>query len=190
MQIIPFHPENFKKIQAHMQKGLPVILPTDTCYGFSGYITSEYAISLTERIKGRENKPFLILVENLSTMQKFGNTHLLSESFLQESSVPTTFLLQKTKKVPSTYFPAFQEIGIRIPDSFPPLIGFLHFLAEPIFSTSANFTGRAPLYTEESVIMHFSQFPEILFATIGDLPEIAPSSIIRVLSDLEIEKIR
>ncbi len=191
MQIIPFHPENFSKIIAHVNAGLPTILPTDTCYGFSGSIFSEYAISLVERIKGRENKPFLILVKDLVDMSKFGNIkNIQSLEKIQKEGTPTTFLLPKTSAIPKEYFPDFPEIGIRVPIHFPPLLGLLNAYTKPLFSTSANISGFPAIYFESEIIKNFSDFPEILFATAGNLPVVPASSILRLKENGEVEKIR
>lgn len=188
MRVIPFHPEHFSEIFRHMDAQLPVILPTDTCYGFSGSIFSEYAIGLVERIKGRTEKPFLMLVENFEQMQRFSCAPFVSP--LETVEHPTTFLLPKSEAIPPHYFSNTSEVGIRIPSSFPPLIGFLHAYKNPVFSTSANKTTKPPLYLETDVIKEFGDYPELLFATAGDLPFVPPSSVVRVTAEGLAEKIR
>ncbi len=192
MRTLPFLPQNFQEISDHLNSGLPIILPTETSYGFSGNIFSKTAIQTILRIKNRENKKnkaFLVLVDSFATLQNFSEISHLSEQNKEyikahsdafSTTPPTTFILPKnTQHHPALteYFPQFTNIGIRIPQ-YPPLIGFLKSHTHPLFSTSANLPGHAPLHKSEEIKMYFKHIPQLLFVDAGDLEKNPPSSII------------
>ena len=56
-----------------LKKGEIVIIPTDTVYGFSGIVDSNYKTDLKIReIKGRdENKPFIQLISSVEEIFKY-----------------------------------------------------------------------------------------------------------------------
>ncbi len=193
MRTLPFLPQHFLEISQHLNNGLPIILPTETSYGFSGNIFSPTAIHAVEHIKNRKNqknKAFLILVDSFQTLKDFADISELSQKnkdYIKEYSdifsqhKPTTFILKKNiKKHPflKQYYPNFLEIGIRIP-KYPPLIGFLKSHKTPLFSTSANLPNHAPLYTSEDIHKYFGHIPNLLFVDAGDLKKNPPSSIIK-----------
>lgn len=180
MKTIPFLPEHFQAIKNHLDAGYPIIFPTDTCYGFSGSIFSSGAISIVEKIKGRSEKPFLMLCHSFQDVQNYADAQYITKEWQNKAlTEPTTFLLKKHSSFPNNYFPDFPEIGIRIP-LYLPLLGFLQFYDAPIFSTSANFSGEDEIYTEEEIIKNFQNYPHLLFVTAGDLPKNKPSSIVRI----------
>lgn len=179
MKTIPFLPHHFIEIKQHMERGFPIIFPTETCYGFSGDIFSLQAILSVEKIKQRIDNPFLILVEDIKMMGKYGkleNKNLIQELSEEKS---TSFILPKTKQIPSFFFPNWKEIGIRIPQ-YNPLIGFLSFYKKPIFSTSCNITAFPPLYNSNKIKKTFANIPNLLFCDVGDLEINNPSRIIKI----------
>lgn len=188
MKTLPFLPHHFAEIKEHLQKGYPVIFPTETCYGFSGDVFSQSAMHFVESIKKRKNNPFLILVKNIEQMQKYArvtNTEIIKK-YSEEKS--TSFILPKTEKIPDFFFPTFSEIGIRIP-KYNPLIGFLSFYKSPIFSTSCNISGFAPLYNSKKIQKIFGDTPNLLFCDAGNIEMNPPSRIIKI-SNETIEIIR
>ena len=193
MRTLAFLPQHFAEISKHLNSGLPIILPTETSYGFSGNIFSHTAIHAVESIKNRNNdnkKAFLILTDSFQTLQNFADISQLSDNnkeyIKQHSNIfskntPTTFILKKNIKKHfflKNYFPNFTEIGIRVP-KYPPLIGFLQSHKNPLFSTSANISNHAPLYKSEDIQKYFNAIPNLLFVDAGDLEKNPPSSIIR-----------
>jgi L-threonylcarbamoyladenylate synthase len=189
VKTINFHPENFKEIFHFLESGFSLILPTETSYGFSGSIESFSAKFTVESIKKRIDKPFIILVNSFEEISKFGKVKDLDLIKNLTKETPTTFLLEKTKEVPKNYFPNFKNIAIRIP-SFKPLLGFLNYYKKPIFSTSANFTGENPIYKHDEIIEKFSKFPELVFASSGDLPFNKPSRILEINNENKVNVIR
>ena len=183
MRILTFSPENFPQFISHLNAGLPLIFPTDTSYGFSGDPFCESVVKRVEEIKGRQKKPFLLLVADQKHMEEYGDTSPLQpEHFFNAKTVPTTFLLPKTSILQkSSFFPDFQEIGLRIP-VFPLLQEFLTPYAKLIFSTSANFSGEPPIFTTAGIVEKFSSLPDVLFADFGNLPVSPPSLILHIQS--------
>ncbi len=193
MRTIPFLPQHFREISEHLNRGLPIIIPTETSYGFSGNIFSHTAIHAVELIKNRnkqKQKAFLMLVDSFQTLQEFTDISALSsenQKYIEENSQilsqhkPTTFILKKNIKIHpflQNYFSDFSEIGIRIPQ-YAPLIGFLKSHKTPIFSTSANLAQHSPIYKSEDIQKYFKHIPNILFVDAGDLDKNPPSSIIK-----------
>ncbi len=192
MRIVDFLPENFLDIQAHLERGDPVIFPTESSYGFSGRLDNPRVVGRVERIKKRQGKAFLCLVDSYQKMSILADISNISEDLIEESEkTPTTFLLPKSQKFLEKYpefFPEFERIGIR-KALYKPLQGFLAFYQKPVFSTSVNFSGEAPLFTEAKVREKFSQYRDILFVSAGDLPENSPSQIFYV-ENSGVKKIR
>lgn len=191
MKTIKFLPENFKSIIHHISRGLPVIIPTETCYGFSGDIFSFGAIQRVEEIKGRQDKPFLILVSSLDAIEEYACIPQGKRELIHSLSAekPTSFVLPKTSTFPLHYFPDFPEVGIRV-CRYKPLLGFFKIFSSPLFSTSANKTGFPEIYTPEEIQKYFGNIPDILFVDAGILPKNKPSRIIRVPLEGEIEILR
>ena len=183
MRTIDFLPENFPEIRAHIERGNPVIFPTESSYGFSGDISESRVIRRVEKIKNRKNKSFICLVPEFSEMQKYTapeNFSYIPEELLEKAhKSPISFLLKKSENFPQSFFPSFEKVGIR-KTLYKPLQGFLTYYGSPIFSTSANFSGEAPIYKEALIREKFQKFRDILFVSAGNLPENPPSEIINV----------
>lgn len=189
MKIIPFLPEYFTEISDHLHSGFPVIFPTETCYGFSGNITSSLAVSRVEKIKKRKNKAFLVLAHSFSHISPYADISSIPLEWKEKSEkIPLSFLVKKKEKCPVSYFSDFPEIAFRVP-LYPPLLGFLQFHKIPIFSTSVNISGFSPLYTEEEICSEFGKNTQILFVSVGDLPRNPPSELVRFGID-GVEKLR
>lgn len=183
MKTIDFLPENFPEMKAHIERGNPIIFPTESSYGFSGSIFDPRAIRRTEKIKNRSDKSFICLVPEFSEMKAYTspeNFKQIPEQLLRQAEeYPTTFLLNKSENFPERFFSDFEKVGIR-KTLYKPLQGFLSYYGKPIFSTSANFSGQAPLYHEAQIREKFQKFRDILFVSVGDLDENPPSQIINV----------
>lgn len=183
MRTIDFLPENFREIRAYIERGNPVIFPTESSYGFSGSITNPQVLRRVEKIKKRENKSFICLVPEFSDIKTYTDPENFSEipaSLMREAEEkPTTFLLKKSENFPNIFFPTFEKVGIR-KTLYKPLQGFLSYYGKPLFSTSANFSGQPPIYTEQGIQENFEKYRDILFISVGNLEENPPSQIINV----------
>lgn len=190
MQILSFLPENFPLIKAHLKRGNVVIFATESSYGISGDIFIPRSIRRAEQIKKRniqekqdeknEKKTFLCIVPEFSDMDKWADTSCITNEMKDEAEkIPTTFLLPKKKDFPAFFSPGFKKVGIR-KTLYKPLQGFLHFYGSPLFSTSANFSGNPPIYSEKVIEETFRKYKDILFVKSGNLPINPPSQIIDV----------
>ncbi len=183
MKIIPFLPEHFPLIKKYIENGNPVILPTESSYGFSGDIRITRAVTRVEKIKQRDGKAFLCLVSSYDDFKKYckqESIDRISSSLKNEiEDSPTSLLLEKNNIFPSSFFPSFDKIGIR-KTLYKPLQGFLTYYGHALFSTSANISGKLPLYNEKEIIETFQGFRDILFVSAGDLEKNPPSKIIDV----------
>ncbi len=189
MKKLSFLPENFKHISQHLNAGLPVIFPTETCYGFSGNINSITSVLTVEKIKKRKNKAFLILDSSFEKISEYADITNIPQEWRKKSlTTPISFLLPKKENFIDSFFPSFPEVAVRVP-VYLPLIGFLQFHKTPIFSTSCNIAGFPPLYNEREVIKQFSHHSQLLFVSAGNLPINPPSQLIKIKNDT-IEKLR
>jgi len=183
MKTIDFLPENFRDIKSHLDRGNPVIFPTESSYGFSGNIEDIRAITRVEKIKNRKGKSFICLVPEFSDICRYADPENFSDipdNILKEAQdSPITFLLKKSEFFPKVFFPSFEKVGIR-KTLYRPLQGFLSYYGKALFSTSANFSGEAPIYKANHVQEKFQKFRDILFVSAGNLPENPPSQIINV----------
>lgn len=161
------HPECLKQSIQVIKAGGIAILPCDTIYGLVGL--APYADSRLRQIKGRsEDKPFLILIKDISWLKEFSPLSLPA-ALKPFWPGPLTII-----------FPGYQgeKIGLRIP-SDPFLQNLLTALNHPIYSTSVNLAGEPPLNEIAKIIQGFAAKVDLIVDT-GDLGGRQASTIIDI----------
>lgn len=126
-----------------LNDGLVIGVPTDTVYGLSSL--TEYGEKIYE-VKNRDRAKKLVTI--------------LSD--VSQINVTNQILLDKMKEVwPGPVTLIFDYEGemtsFRIPDE-PNLLNLINKLGKPIYTTSANISGKEPCLTRNEFI---SEFPEI-----------------------------
>lgn len=128
-----------------------VIMPTDTIYGIVAKANRENALKIYD-MKGRNyNKPFLILVSDITMLKKYSCSITELEMSLINKFLPgpLTIILKKNN-IDDVITANNDTIGIRIPDD-KLLIDIIKKLDCPLISTSANISGEE-IITECSML--------------------------------------
>lgn len=173
-------PTAFQKAAIVLKNSGLVMHPTETCYGFAVDIGNEKALSKLFRIKGREKgKPLSILVDSLEMAQQYG---IFSDKALELARKywpgPLTLVVPKGSDF----------VGIRFSDN-EFCIAMVREFGKPVITTSANVSGKEPLYRVD-----LEQFGELadeidLIIDGGELPENKPSTVMKVMGD-EVQVLR
>lgn len=178
MDIFPFSEEFFPTFSSSLTEGKVIILPTETSYGFSCNAFSTRGLEFVEFLKGRTQKPFIILFPDFTEAEKFVFLPpLFNEYFLRSKNEPISLLLKKRDTFPKNFFPQESHVAIRVPTSFL-LRKFLKEHNSPIISTSANRTGEPPLFDPKKIVETFGKEENLLLANGGLLPKRNPSLLI------------
>jgi L-threonylcarbamoyladenylate synthase len=141
------------------------IIPCDTIYGLVGTVPgSEERI---RRIKGRgEDKPFLQLVAGADWVARL-------------AAAPIPASLEKHWPGPLTVIlPGLGggTVALRVPDSLF-LRELLSAMDMPVYSTSVNRAGQAPLWRIADIVEGFEDDVDLVMDA-GDLPGAVPSTIV------------
>ena len=162
-------PEGFRSLVRVLASGGVAIAPGDTMYGLVG-VAPDSGERIRE-IKGRgEDKPFLRLLPDPSWVVK-----------LSPLAVPAR-LLRYWPGPLTLVFPAYAggTVALRVPDS-PFLRELLEAVGSPLYSTSVNRAGSAPLQTVEEMRNAFEDLVDLIYDA-GDLAPGPPSTLVDVTS--------
>ncbi len=160
-------PDAFPALVRTLREGRPAIAPGDTMYGIIG-IAPE-ADNAIRALKGRgEDKPFLLLLRDASWLAR-----------LSDSSLPRS--LERYWPGPLTVVFAARAggtVAVRVPDS-PFLARLLDAVGKPLFSTSVNRSGSAPLTSIEDICREFERDVALIYDG-GDAAPRPPSTLVDV----------
>jgi L-threonylcarbamoyladenylate synthase len=164
MRTIRFSSENFLYVSRYLRSGRIAILPTDTLPGFSVDPENQRGVSSLSHLKGRPpKKPFLLLLPNIEMAQSVCQFSLLTQKIAARFwPGPLTLLLPRRLGALPHFFPAEDELAIRIPGE-KEVINFLRIFERPIVSTSINVSGCPPLISRGEILSVFGK-QNILFA--------------------------
>jgi L-threonylcarbamoyladenylate synthase len=175
--IIPRHPptESARLAAEAVNAGGVVLIPTDTCYGLSADAAAAEAIRRGEKLKGREGKPFNVLLKDVAALEQVAAP--LPPCFERLRGVlvpgPLTLVVRSEK----LSFSSDGTLAVRVPkDEF--LEAVLEKIRQQgIISTSANPSGGAEPYALEDVTKAILRGVD-LSVDAGRLPPTPPSSIL------------
>jgi len=143
-------------LQVLLETGGTFIFPTDTVYGIGGGPWDERALAQVRRMKGRPaSQPFTLHLSSIEAIERFAHVDERMRRVLARFLPgPITFILPATKDAPpATVLKG--KVGIRVPAH--PFFGFImRELDRPLFGTSVNRAGEAPLDSIEMMIEQFS----------------------------------
>jgi len=164
-----------KKLAEALKCGKIAIYPTGTCYGIGCGLTHEDAVWRIFEIKSRKkSQPLSVVAASKEMIAEFAvldeKTERLIDSFMPG---PLTLLLERSDKVPS-WFPG-EKIGIRVPEN-KTARKLSELVGEPIISTSANYSGKEPIYSSEKAITEFGKSVDIIVDA-GSLEINAPTTV-------------
>ena len=175
-----------------LQHGGIILYPTDTIWGIGCDATNSNAIKKIYQLKNREEKKsMIILLAHKSDIKNY----VLHPSkkiidFLAEQKKPTTAIFEKAINLPGDIVNSDGSIAIRIvKDEFCKIL--LQRLQKPLVSTSANISGDASPGNFEMISAKIKNGVDyIVQHRQNELKISQPSSIIKLNSAKEIEKIR
>jgi tRNA threonylcarbamoyl adenosine modification protein (Sua5/YciO/YrdC/YwlC family) len=171
-----------------LQSGKVIAGTTDTIFGLLANLTYESFLALNI-IKGREQKPYIILIKNADSLSHFvsirndsySNFHI--EKLIQQCwPGPLTLIFKAKADVPSFMKAADGTIALRVPKHE----GLQQLLAQKdgLFSTSANRAGQPPAKTIQELDEQIKQ--SINYAVIDkgyEQHEQFPSTILDCTTD-------
>src|SRR5688572_12498672 len=119
------------------------LLPTDTIYGFHALATDNVAIEKIAAIKGRDEKPFIVLSDSIEQAETIGarfspNARTVLQKYWPG---PLTAILLLEKTIAASR--GAKTIAVRVP-----ALEWLRELVRrtgPLASTSANRSGEPPM---------------------------------------------
>lgn len=135
-------PETVDLIYKCLMNGQVVVGSSDTVIGLLA-IANKAGSELLDRVKGRENKPYIVLLESIKQAEKYVDaSNLLQIEKLAEVCWPgpVTAIVQVRPEVQSFIGSSTGTIAIRVPDHGP--LRELAGLTGGLFSTSANLSGK------------------------------------------------
>lgn len=148
------------KVIDNLKKGGVVIIPTDTIYGFSCLPEIKFARARIRSLKGREDKPFLILDTSLQRIKKYFSPKVTPflDLLCTENIWPGNFTLiaSKNETIPDDLVSGHNTVAVRYTnDSFIKKI--TDNLDSGILSTSVNFSGQKNLLKIDEIEKAFGK---------------------------------
>lgn len=134
--------EGLKSVVTALQAGQVVVGTSDTVLGLLAPCTASGMQKLNE-IKGRANKPYLVLIANADKLAHFidsNNIARIEQLAAYAWPGPLTLVCRVKDSVPSYLQSSEGTIGLRVPDHAGLLTVLQHF--NGLFSTSANKAGQ------------------------------------------------
>ena len=140
-----------------LRNGGFIIYPTDTLYGLGCDATNTESVGKLFDIKKRDrNKPISIILPSLELVNQYAHTTELAKEIFQNSTEPTTVVLESKGNLPKILTAHDNSIAVRIPQQSFSLDLAKNFKL-PITATSANISGEKFISFEKMI----EDFPEI-----------------------------
>lgn len=162
---------NVIDITNQLEKGSPVIFPTDTLPALG--ICPEHAHKLWEIKKRPSNKPLILMGASKENLFEFVKSCALGDALaMAEKHWPgaLTMVLPASGKIVELLNPGSMSIGVRIPDHYL-AIELLNKIG-PLATTSANISGQSPIEDAEKASKIFPEIP-----LLGPIPWPKPSGL-------------
>lgn len=186
---------DLKKIAQELKLGKTIIYPTETCYGLGCDATNERAVDSVFKIKKRQKeKTVLVLMSDVSMADDFVKWNPKMEELAQKYwPGPLTLVAPAAQDCPLGEGVVAKDgtLAFRV-TAHPIASGICEALGAPIVSTSANTASLESPYDPQSIIDMYDGAhtkPDI-FIDAGELPEQAPSTIVRVAQDGSLDVLR
>lgn len=142
--LLAWHSEaDCKKVEESLRRGEVVISSTDTVLGFLALVSEPGFVALN-RIKAREDKPYLVLMGDVNQVARYivdpipASAQRLMDHFWPG---PLTIIFKAKAGLPAYMTSREGAIAIRVPQH-EGLSALLQQFPEGLFSTSANLSGK------------------------------------------------
>ncbi len=158
-----------------LRKGGIVIYPTETSYGIGADAMKSKVVRKISGIKGRgKEKPIPIIVFSLNMAKQYAFIDAITGK-LAGKFMPGPLTIIPRKKARYKYLGGFRIPGNKFALELAKRFG------KPITATSANKSGKPPLYKINDVIRIFSGSVDLIVDA-GNLPKRKPSTVFDVAS--------
>ncbi len=162
------------KVVEILKNGGVVAIPTETVFGLIADARNREAVKRIYQIKERpEDKPLTVFVPDKSWILKLGSSGIPEIQSLVDRFMPgpLTLIMRATSGAPEPVVSGENKIGIRIPDH-PVVKEILSKIEFPLASTSANISGKPPLFSYRDVEFILGDRVDFVFPedAEGDLP--------------------
>lgn len=175
-----------------LKSGGIILYPTDTIWGIGCDATNSAAVKRIYQLKKRaETKSMILLLSDKEMLTEYvGNPSKKILLYLQKQTKPTTAIFENAINLPAIIINNDGTVGMRITqDKFCKTV--IEKLKRPLVSTSANISGESfPQNFLEISAKIKNGVDYIVQHRQNDFEKKAPSSIIKLNSDNEIEVIR
>jgi len=180
------------KTTQYLKKGSIILYPTDTIWGLGCDATNVSAINKIFGIKRRRtSKSLLILLDQAEKLPLYLD-HIpeIAWDLIEQATRPTTFIYKDVKNLPKNLIAQDGTIAIRIVrNEFCKRV--ISLLGKPIVSTSANMSGRpTPISFSQISDDVKNQVDYIVDASVSQVEDVKPSTLIRFIDDYNFEVIR
>jgi L-threonylcarbamoyladenylate synthase len=159
-----------------------ILAPTETVYGLMCLWQDQTAKDNIYKAKKRpENKPFQMLVSNVSMVEEFGGIITPTIKSIMDSFCPGPITLIIPDKNGG-------KLGFRVPEhNF--ILGLINKLKTPLAATSANVSGDAPALKIDSALNSLHLEPNLIING-GELPSDSLASTVAMVVDDNITILR
>lgn len=136
-------PDQLAEIATMLTAGKVVLLPTDTIYGLHAVATDARAVRRIAEVKGREDKPFVVIGESIEQLEAIGVEFRreIRDALSELWPAPLTAILPIRQSIAASR--GMSTLAVRIPR-----LAWLRNLmihTTPLASTSANRRGEPPI---------------------------------------------
>ncbi|PID29690.1 MAG: hypothetical protein CR982_02100 [Candidatus Cloacimonadota bacterium] len=146
---------NLDFIIDQLKKENPVIIPTDTIYGFSSLISSKKAHEKIVELKRRENKPFIVLDSNIERVKNYFSQSVVDSGIIDKLSKYVwpnglTLVGEKNPRRDFTFLNGYNTIAVRFTDHYI-IKSLTDYFNDGLLSTSVNISGEEELLEYNSI---------------------------------------
>ncbi|MFA6272394.1 MAG: L-threonylcarbamoyladenylate synthase [Patescibacteria group bacterium] len=177
--------QTLNKIVAHLKSGSVIVYPTETAYAVGGDALNKEVIKKIYAIKRRSVKlPLPVIVGDLKQARKFvmfnSPSLLLAKKFWPGA---LTLVLKKKKNIPAMLTARKPSLAVRVSGNKIART-IADELGRPIISTSANQSKGKECYSVSAIKKQIHGFDQKIDLVVdaGKLPEVKPSTIVKVAS--------
>lgn len=167
-----------REVARVIREGGVAIIPTDTCYGLAADAASQGAVVKVFKVKRRPwSKPISIFLDSVDTVRRMFVVDEIVERALSLLPGHVTLILRLRRGIvmPRGIDAGGGRVGVRV-SPHPLSRAVAAVLGRPITATSANRSGRPPVYEASKAAR---QLPEAdLLVDAGTLPRIPPSTVV------------
>lgn len=137
-----------------LQRGEPVVFPTETVYGLGAIVFQEQAVKKLFEIKQRpSDNPLIAHIASMDQLELIGEgidplVYKLAEAFWPG---PLAIVVKKRREVPSIVSAGHETIAIRMP-MHPVAQKLIELVGAPLVAPSANLSGKPSPTTLRDVL--------------------------------------